>query len=63
MCKVIITVNENETLDKAAEKMMGRYIRHLPVTNDDGKVVGMISARTVMNAMRFSYFKRSSMRI
>jgi CBS domain-containing protein len=63
MCKVIITVNENETLDKAAEKMMGRYIRHLPVTNDDGKILGMVSARTIMNAMRVAYFKRASKRI
>lgn len=63
MCKVIITVNENETLDKAAEKMMGRYIRHLPVTSDDGKIVGMVSARTIMNAMRVAYFKRATKRI
>jgi CBS domain-containing protein len=63
MCKVIITVNQNETLEKAAEKMMGRYIRHLPVTDDDGKIVGMVSARTIMNAMRVAYFKRSSKRI
>lgn len=60
MCKVIITVNENETLDKAAEKMMGRYIRHLPVTDNDGRIVGMVSARTIMNAMRVAYFKRAS---
>ena len=42
---------------------MGRYIRHLPVTDGSGKIVGMVSARTIMNAMRVSYFKRSSKRI
>ncbi len=63
MCRVIVTVNQDETLDKAAEKMMGRYIRHLPVTDGSGKIVGMVSARTIMNAMRVSYFKRSSKRI
>lgn len=60
MCKVIITVNENEPIEKAAEKMMGRYVRHMPVTNNSGKIVGMVSARTVMNAMRVAYFKRIS---
>ncbi len=52
MCRVITTINWNEPVEEAAERMMGRYIRHLPVVNDDGEIVGMVSARTVMNALR-----------
>ncbi len=52
MCRVITTINWNEPVEEAAERMMGRYVRHLPVVNDEGEIVGMVSARTVMNALR-----------
>ncbi|GBE54245.1 MAG TPA: CBS domain-containing protein [Euryarchaeota archaeon] len=52
MCRVLTTINWNEPVEEAAERMMGRYVRHLPVSNDDGEIVGMVSARTVMNALR-----------
>ncbi|MCS4541118.1 MAG: CBS domain-containing protein, partial [Euryarchaeota archaeon] len=63
MCRVTITVNENAPIEEAADKMMGRYIRHLPVTNDDGKIVGMVSARTVMNALKYANLRRKSERL
>lgn len=52
MCRVITTINWNEAIEEAAEMMMGRYVRHLPAVNDNGEIVGMLSARTVMNALR-----------
>jgi CBS domain-containing protein len=58
MCRVLTTVNENTPLEEVAEMMMGRYVRHMPVTNDDGKIVGVLSARTVMNGLKYSYFTR-----
>jgi CBS domain-containing protein len=56
MCRVLTTVNENSPLEEVAEKMMGRYVRHMPVTDDNGKVVGIVSARTVMNGLKYAYF-------
>jgi CBS domain-containing protein len=58
MCRVITTVNENTHLEEVAEKMMGRYVRHMPVTDDSGKIVGVVSARTVMNGLKYSYYTR-----
>jgi CBS domain-containing protein len=62
MCRVITTVHQDAPVEEAAERMMGRYVRHMPVVDDEGKIVGMVSARTVMNALRRkSYFATRGM--
>ncbi len=58
MCRVLTSVNENAGIEEVAEKMMGRYVRHMPVVNDDGKIVGIVSARTVMNGLKYAYFTK-----
>ena len=58
MCKTLTTVSEDTPLEEVAQKMMGRYVRHMPVVDGGGKIVGMLSARTVMNGLRFSYLSR-----
>ncbi|RMF90282.1 MAG: CBS domain-containing protein [Methanobacteriota archaeon] len=58
MCNVLTTVSQDTPLEEVAEKMMGRYVRHMPVTDDTGKIVGMVSARTVMNGLKYAYFTR-----
>ncbi len=40
----LITVKKNWPLKRCAETMSKHCIHHLPVVDDDGKVVGMISA-------------------
>ncbi len=40
----LITVKVNWTLKECAEMMRARCIHHLPVVDDEGGVVGMISA-------------------
>ncbi len=58
MCRTLTTVREETPLEEVAEKMMGRYVRHMPVADGSGKIVGVLSARTVMNGLRFSYLSR-----
>jgi CBS domain-containing protein len=58
MCRVMTKVNQDMPLEEVAEKMMGRYVRHMPVTDASGKIVGMVSARTVMNGLKYAYFTR-----
>lgn len=44
MSSPLISVAPNQTIYECAEKMSDLNIHHLPVTNEKGKVVGMISA-------------------
>ncbi|ARM74800.1 CBS domain-containing protein [Acidianus manzaensis] len=46
--KNLITINENDSIYKAAELMAKNNIRHLIVTNNDGKLVGIISIRDLI---------------
>jgi CBS domain-containing protein len=49
MTKNILTVDENATFKEAQSIINNHGIRHLPVTNSDGKLVGLISVRTILN--------------
>jgi CBS domain-containing protein len=49
MTKNILTVDENATFKEAQSIINKHGIRHLPVTNSDGKLVGLISVRTLLN--------------
>ncbi|MDZ4662049.1 MAG: CBS domain-containing protein [Pseudomonadota bacterium] len=49
--KDLITALWSETLDSAYQKMGRAHIRHLPVINDDGEVVGIISDRDFQRAI------------
>ncbi len=49
MTKNPVTISEDETLSKAVEIMSLHKIRHLPVVDKDGKLVGIITARDVVD--------------
>ena len=42
------TVNENDTIESCMVKMTDKHIRHLPVTDNYGRLVGMISIGDVV---------------
>jgi len=44
MTRVVDTVQENEDLVEAADMMKAKKIKHLPVVNEDGKLVGIVTA-------------------
>jgi CBS domain-containing protein len=44
-----VVISENALVTEAIEKMRVQNIRHLPVVNDEGKLVGMISFRDIMD--------------
>ncbi|MFZ8839899.1 MAG: CBS domain-containing protein [Pyrobaculum sp.] len=44
-----IVINENALVTEAMEKMRVQNIRHLPVINAEGKLVGMISFRDIVD--------------
>lgn len=51
MTAELITIDWNEGLKTAYERMKKHRIRHLPVRNDAGEIVGMLSDRDVQRAM------------
>jgi CBS domain-containing protein len=53
MSNEVITVGERESLRDAAARMISNGVHHLPVTDDEGHVVGMLS--TMDLTAYFSY--------
>jgi CBS domain-containing protein len=48
MTKNPVTIYFDESLEKAIQVMKEKNIRHLPVINKEGNLVGMISARDII---------------
>jgi CBS domain-containing protein len=48
MTKNPVTIYFDESLEKAIQVMKEKNIRHLPVVNKEGNLVGMISARDII---------------
>lgn len=49
MTKPPVTIGPNETVTGAARLMYSRRVKRLPVTNDDGKLVGIVTRRDVLS--------------
>ncbi len=52
MSNHLITINENYSLEAAYSQMLKNEIRHLPVVDAANKIVGMLSDRDLLRAMR-----------
>ena len=48
MTRDVVTIPPDTSIKDAAEIMFQKWFRHLPVTSDDGKVVGIISLRDLL---------------
>lgn len=59
MSKNLITVGINETVQNAYSTMQRNRIRHLPVTDEAGLLVGILSDRDVQRCIRFEKSNRS----
>ena len=51
MTKDVLTVGPQASLREAAKIMADRWIRHLPVLDDGGKVVGVLSQRDLAGVL------------
>lgn len=62
MSKSILCVRWNQSVEQAWNLMLAQKIRHLPVTDDEGIIVGVLSDRDVLRAMDqdFSVFTKES---
>lgn len=60
--KVITTGPETDVFD-AYEKMLQNRIRHLPVTDADGRLIGIVTDRDIRSALPYSLIKDSSRKV
>jgi CBS domain-containing protein len=51
MTKDPFTINEDSTFEEAKSIIKNHQIRHLPVIDKDGKLVGLISVRHILNQL------------
>jgi CBS domain-containing protein len=51
MTKNVHTINEDASFDEVKRVVKFYKIRHLPVTNEDGKLVGLISVRHILDEL------------
>jgi CBS domain-containing protein len=49
MTKNVATIQEDATFEEARRKILEREIRHLPVVNSNGKLVGLIAVRQILD--------------
>ena len=50
MTRKLITAHEDDTLDELSDGMTLYRVRHLPVVNGDGKLVGLVTQRDLLRA-------------
>jgi len=48
MTRNLVVAHEGEPLAKVASKMLEHWIRHIPVVDDSGKPIGIVSIRDVL---------------
>ena len=51
MTKKTFTINENTTFEEAKNVIHLHHIRHLPVVDSEGKLVGLISVRHIVDEL------------
>jgi predicted transcriptional regulator len=52
MTSELYTLRESDTLNDARKIMTEKHIRHIPITDDDNHVIGLVTQRDVLAATR-----------
>lgn len=63
MSKDLITVSPKLTLFEAKEQMRKNNIRHLPVVDENGKLLGIVSDRDMRDAMPSTLLRKPDYKI
>lgn len=50
MCKKIVSLSEQDTIQKAIEVMRTHKIRHIPIVNDEDHLIGLVSNQDIRDA-------------
>ena len=57
MTRKVLTADKNDSIFKAQERMKKASIRHLPVVDGDGLLIGIVTDRDLRSAMPYSLLK------
>ena len=49
MTKNVVTIQENSSINEASRAIYAHKIRHLPVVNQKGMIVGLLSVRDILD--------------
>jgi acetoin utilization protein AcuB len=60
MTQKVVTINKDADILEAKELMEQYQIRHVPVVEPDGLLIGMITDRDIRSALPLSYYKKDS---
>ncbi|MBT8129274.1 MAG: CBS domain-containing protein [Gammaproteobacteria bacterium] len=50
MTSELCTMSETDTVDDARKVMTERHIRHIPITDDENRLVGLVTQRNILAA-------------
>ena len=59
MTRKVITVEPDDGIFKAQELMAANKIRHLPVIESDGRLIGIVTDRDIRSALPYKFFKEA----
>jgi acetoin utilization protein AcuB len=59
MTRKVIRVDPDAGIFKAQELMAENKIRHLPVTEPNGRLIGIVTDRDIRSALPYKFFKES----
>lgn len=51
----VVTVNEDQSVRRCAELMQKKHLKNIPVTDEDGKLVGLITRNDIINGLFNDY--------
>ena len=57
MTRKVIIVSPDDSIFKAQELMAENKIRHLPVTDPDNRLIGVVTDRDIRSALPYTFFK------
>ena len=57
MTRKVITIDKEDSIFEAQEKMVQHRIRHLPVVDKENQLIGIVTDRDIRSALPFSLFK------
>jgi acetoin utilization protein AcuB len=60
MTQKVVTINKDADILEAKELMEQYQIRHVPVVEPDGLLIGMITDRDIRSALPLSYYKKDN---
>jgi acetoin utilization protein AcuB len=60
MVSQVITIEKEASIFEAQEKMAAKGIRHLPIVDDDNRLIGIVTDRDIRSALPYSLIKKKA---